>query len=102
MVGWDFVRGGEAAPRVRPDPEALAGAVEAALASSAARGCALGALVALRGVAARWGRGWRLEVRGAALAVIGEDGRRRREVVLVWRGAWRCEGGAGEVLARLG
>jgi hypothetical protein len=101
MTGWDFARGGEAAPRVRPDLAGLPGAVEAALAAPAARGCAVGALVALRGVAVRWGLGWRVEVRGAAVAVAGVEGKRRREVVLVWRGGWRCEGGAGVRLAAL-
>jgi hypothetical protein len=102
MTGWDFAVGGEAAPRVRPDLAGLPGAVEAALAAPAARGLAVGGLVALRGVAVRWGLGWRVEVRGAAVAVAGVEGKRRREVVLVWRGGWRCEGGAGVRLAALG
>jgi hypothetical protein len=102
MTGWDFAVGGEAAPRVRPDLAGLPGAVEAALEAPAARGCAVGALVALRGVAVRWGLGWRVEVRGAAVAVAGVEGKRRREVVLVWRGGWTVKGGAGVRLAALG
>jgi hypothetical protein len=62
----------------------------------------VGALVALRGVAVRWGLGWRVEVRGAAVAVAGVEGKRRREVVLVWRGGWTVKGGAGVRLAALG
>jgi hypothetical protein len=43
-----------------------------------------------------------VEVRGAAVAVAGVEGKRRREVVLVWRGAWTVKGGAGVRLAALG
>ena len=56
----------------------------------------------LRGGAVRWGREWRVEVRGAAVAVAGGEGTRKREVVLVWRGGGRGAGGAGVRLAALG
>lgn len=100
-AGWDFTRGGEAAPRVRPLREGLGLAVEAALGSPAAlRGGASGAALALRGVVERYGLAWRVEVRGAALAVVAKaKGRGRpREAALWWREGWR----GGEALARLG
>ena len=99
-VGWDFVRGGEAAPRVRPSREGLGESVCEALRSPAAlRGGAAGAALALRGVADRYGLSWRVEVRGAALAVVAASaGRgRAREAALWWRGGW-C---GAEALARL-
>jgi hypothetical protein len=104
MTGWDFARGGEAAPRVRPDLAGLPGACDVALSSAAARECAVGAVVALRGVAVRYGLAWRVEAQGASVHVRG-----RRAAVLVWRGGrgwvasrWRGEGPAGEALAGIG
>lgn len=88
-AGWDFEHGGEAAPRVRPALDGLGEAVRAALGSPAA----------LRGLVDRYGLRWRVEVRGAALAVVATStGRGRpKEAVLVWREGWR----GGEALARL-
>lgn len=99
-AGWDFKRGGEAAPRVRPALDGLGEAVRAALGSPAAlRGGAVGAALALRGLVDRYGLRWRVEVRGAALAVVATStGRGRpKEAVLVWREGWR----GWEALARL-
>ena len=102
--GWDFARGGLAVPRARADAAGLGEAVEAALASLAAQACAVGAVVALRGVAMRYGLAWEVAACGAAVRVGGLAGR-RREAVLVWRGRWmvslaRGWGEAGVVLAR--
>jgi hypothetical protein len=96
MTGWDFVQGGEAGPRVVRDAEGLGAAVAEALASPAARCGASGAVLALKGVACRFGLPWRVEAQGAAVVVwgvrMGRAGRPVGRAVLVWRGVWTGAG----------